>query len=283
MIIVLKDADFSANNIGQLELPYESEIANELVANLASGVYSQERLSAFGRFVDKLNDEGILEHVIWMSVPSMANTVVDSFTNLIDGTIATDANVTGQIAKTKYGTYCNYDSLKDTSQPRITLYDTNPDFACIATGSIEKSMGVNDYILVTPNFSVGKYICTGSGTLVSQTNAELRSAGIKSIIVATSDNEIYLNKMYTKINNVASTLSLSGSTTEGSSIDLKSVRFEGDFNFASGVRCHNHGITTIVLRFDKVLSDSECTILTNALNDYQSSFYEDDIDSIISE
>ena len=91
MVIVLESANFSQNNIGQIEVPYISIKATEMISHLTSGVYSQERFWAFGKFVDALDEAGLLDIMNWMSVPSLAKNIPDSYTNLIDGTVATNA------------------------------------------------------------------------------------------------------------------------------------------------------------------------------------------------
>lgn len=280
MIIILENADFSQNNIGQIETPYISTKATEMVSHLTSGVYSQPRFWAFGKFVDALDAAGILDIVNWMSVPSIATSIQDSYTNLIDGTVATNAATATMVVKNKYGVYAVYDSEVEKKQPYVLLYQDNPSEACIACGTIQKN-SLQAHMIITPALRCSTNFITAGSAATNQSMTDVNCVvGVNTVIAATSNNKLYRSSLMCKWNNTAATINPNSAITEGTNLSLRYLYFTGEVGFGNGT-VHSNGVETVHLSFTRVLTDAECTILTNALNAYQNSFYEDDITTLI--
>ena len=97
MIIVLKGADFSANNIGKIEIPRDlTEKQKQMLANYSKNL-SYEQKMAFGTFMNTIDDNGITPKIKVLCMPILAGDKSEAFVNLVTARRLTlaQANITG--------------------------------------------------------------------------------------------------------------------------------------------------------------------------------------------
>lgn len=83
MIIVLKGADFSANNIGKIEIPRDlTEKQKQMLANYSKNL-SYEQKMAFGTFMNTIDDNGITPKIKVLCMPILAGDKSEAFVNLV--------------------------------------------------------------------------------------------------------------------------------------------------------------------------------------------------------
>lgn len=83
MIIVLKGADFSANNLGQVDVPitYTEKMLNYFEA-LGNSTLSEEKKQAAAKLVAQLEYEGLMSKIGYLFLPVLSNSVEQSMINL---------------------------------------------------------------------------------------------------------------------------------------------------------------------------------------------------------
>lgn len=91
MIITL-NADFSANNIGHIDLPVEPTERQKAILAKYNREFSQAQISAFVRFMNTLENNGILSKMNRFYLPILADSTSVAFMNLVSD--ALDINYT---------------------------------------------------------------------------------------------------------------------------------------------------------------------------------------------
>lgn len=86
MIIVLKGADFSANNIGKIDIPRELTAGQKAMLASYSKELTYEQKMAFGTFMDALDDGGITPKIKVLCMPILAGDKSEAFVNLASTT-----------------------------------------------------------------------------------------------------------------------------------------------------------------------------------------------------
>lgn len=90
MIIVLKNADFSANNIGKITIPRDpSQEALAMLANYTRSL-TDEQVLAFDDFQQGLKDAGIWAKITHLYMPILAGQLSEICVNLVDENFASD-------------------------------------------------------------------------------------------------------------------------------------------------------------------------------------------------
>lgn len=85
MIIVLKNAVFSANNIGHIDMPIEIDAdIQSLLANYSKAL-SLEKQFAVQSFIKTLRSTGVMSKLHGLYLPILAGQLNESFVNCIDG------------------------------------------------------------------------------------------------------------------------------------------------------------------------------------------------------
>lgn len=88
MIIVLKEADFSANNIGSILIPLSlSEWTKNVVNRFSAYNWTEERKQYLERFYRNLEKYGIFQNIEYMAMPVFASNITGAVKNLINDEI----------------------------------------------------------------------------------------------------------------------------------------------------------------------------------------------------
>lgn len=90
MIIVLKGADFSADNIGKIDVSNTLSARTKEIASKFSKSLSDYTLFALQELIDWLDSEGILENMDGLYLPCLAGTIEESFINVAKSPFSKD-------------------------------------------------------------------------------------------------------------------------------------------------------------------------------------------------
>lgn len=274
MIIILKNADFSANNIGSVVIPWENKDATAMMNRFADGTKSKEREYAFALFITKLQEIGLYENISYIGVPSLANTIADAYRNLKTG-VALDYNPTdySRYKLEKYGTYTSANG--NNGQIKASLSGLSE--VTLAIGTIEKTSGVK-YMLHMGNMDVSYRVCAGSKNIVRPQTTQI---GVNSFVTSASTPNITdANQFVCITNGVQTSPSLDGvETPVALGFNYGDTRFSGYPGFANS-SWHNTGLETLIIILNKALSVSEAMALDGAISGYTDYIYEGDIDTI---
>lgn len=89
MIIILKDADFSANNIGQVTIPVEyDELTKKIFNKCTRFELGSEQCDVVDTFIKAIRSAGIVEHLGAMFLPWLSVSNEEAFYNFADDTTA---------------------------------------------------------------------------------------------------------------------------------------------------------------------------------------------------
>lgn len=82
MIFILKNADFSANNLGKIELPFDlTDRHKAMLAQYSKNITFNQKI-AFGIFINTLDNSGIMSKIKVLCMPILAANVGEAFVNL---------------------------------------------------------------------------------------------------------------------------------------------------------------------------------------------------------
>lgn len=99
MIITLRTADFSANNVGHIDIPIIlSEWTKQVMAKYPNFVWTNAKESALEQFYITIAQKGILDRMKFLALPMLASSVKEAVQNLVSGTDV----VIGNNALSKY-------------------------------------------------------------------------------------------------------------------------------------------------------------------------------------
>lgn len=145
MIVVLKDADFSANNIGTIEIPYElSQSTKDLLTHLTK--YDEEDREAIrlDMFLKALNSASWKSKIKFLCLPAFASTISECFYNIIDGeNYAPEVVDIYEVRNYGYGINPNVDLTDKNTNDRYTL-GLIPEKVGVSGADFDLSAGVYD-------------------------------------------------------------------------------------------------------------------------------------------
>ena len=82
MIFILKNADFSANNLGKIDLPLDLTDRKEaMLAQYSKNITFNQKM-AFGSFINTLDNSGLMPKIKVLCMPILAANVGEAFVNL---------------------------------------------------------------------------------------------------------------------------------------------------------------------------------------------------------
>lgn len=122
MIIVLSGADFSANNIGKIDLPVELDDTTKSILSMLTK-YGATSMQAqhLNNFVLGLKSNGIYEKLTYLFLPIFAKELGEAFTNTIDGDNESPSDVTPyEIRQYGYGIKSSFEG-KSTFESHFNL------------------------------------------------------------------------------------------------------------------------------------------------------------------
>jgi hypothetical protein len=85
MIIVLKDADFSANNIGKIEVSRELDVKTKQLLSRYSKVLDTSKQYAVDDFVTGLYSSGLSDKITFLLLPCLASSIDEAMINAMNG------------------------------------------------------------------------------------------------------------------------------------------------------------------------------------------------------
>ena len=107
MIITL-NADFSANNIGRIDLPVEPTERQKSILAKYNREFSQAQISAFVRFMNTLENNGILAKMNSLYLPILADSASVAFINVVSDGLSIDYTLNASWSMDENGgVYCN--------------------------------------------------------------------------------------------------------------------------------------------------------------------------------
>lgn len=278
MIIILKEADFSENNIGQIEIPVEfSELTKSVIAkysNINSGVKVK-----LNTMLNTLNTAGIYSKLKVLYIPILASNLNECFIELINNYQVDDATKlsaytynsdgvsrTGGFSSRTAGAnspaYIQVDSFNASSLSMFAYRASVPanqaeQFSQDST-FISGVIGFGNTALneISPShFPVGKFGSTAA-VMASTSSA---TAAVAGLVVTTDDGttgKVFVN------GNVEAT----GSHSDNANVNNK-MMIPLDSGSKNGTDIIPHwGIFGVA----SYLTDSEVGILTNAINTFMS-------------
>lgn len=275
MKIVLKNSSLS------FAMHAIDETTLALIDNLASGVYDNRRKSAFNTLVVTLKNANLFDSIVWINVPSLATTKDDAVTNLVDGTVAASTSGTNadnqNYIMAKYGLYAKV--VADYTNNPITGVKKLSNYATLASGIVSKESSYSNssfYFGLGNLMNGGWYNTTKTlsrtGTINKGVNSLVTSVTIDGNGKATSLTETTNGGTYT-----SATLSSDFWT------DIKAtglISFCGIKNFANNM-LQDKAMNAIDIIFNINLNESQSALVSNAINSYINSIYDEDIDNII--
>lgn len=82
MIFILKNADFSANNLGKIDLPFDlTDRHKAMLAQYSKNITFNQKM-AFGAFINTLDNSGLMSKIKVLCMPILAANVGEAFVNL---------------------------------------------------------------------------------------------------------------------------------------------------------------------------------------------------------
>jgi hypothetical protein len=85
MIVVLKGADFSANNIGKIEVPRELDVKTKQLLSRYSKVLDTSKQYAVDDFVTGLYDNGLADKITCLLLPCLSSSLDEAMINAMNG------------------------------------------------------------------------------------------------------------------------------------------------------------------------------------------------------
>ena len=139
MIIVLKDADFSENNIGKIVVPVElHEFTKKILTKCTAFAMDSQQAHAINDFIIDIDNAGVLEHLGFLMCPWLASTKAEAMYDIVNDYQYDNDNYTFDAAAhtlvdTAYRHYTNYNTplqtknffglIKNTSgQSHLSVY-----------------------------------------------------------------------------------------------------------------------------------------------------------------
>lgn len=112
MIFINSSADFSANNIGTVEIPIESDETATAIMAAYSKTLTTSQQAAFNALIVGLKNAGIYSMIEYLYLPCLAGSVSEAFYDAKNATTQdlTDTTTYGQYSVNSYGLVSVYDS-----------------------------------------------------------------------------------------------------------------------------------------------------------------------------
>ena len=168
MIVVLKNMDASANNLGVYpnmpEFPL-SALAQSVLAKYTKTVGSVTKRK-LDTFVSKLSNEGIYPNIDLLLIPSLAGTLTEAYTNIINDTVGVPVNA-ANLSLVDKGLKSNK-TVIDASGESSSIIELPLAYASkigkIIAGGCYYADGTNTFVSGT-NFTVERIANIGEGGL----------------------------------------------------------------------------------------------------------------------
>jgi hypothetical protein len=283
MILILRNADFSANNVGEVEIPIEIDTDAATIMAKYTKSLSNTKKNAFSRLISGLKDAGIFAKIDHLFVPCLAGSVSEAFydaKNDITHNVS-DTSTYGQYSIDNNG-LTSEGGKGEYTQYAITLNKTNYSFTigsivhCESDkGNYYWAMGATEALAQlqsgATSFGVGiynnNYITASFTTALVAVNDVVQSMTLNEASYTPSDSNTVV-----RVNGESATIQ-SGISTARSVSKTPSFYLAGYVNYTfsgfsinhgsidlvaicqnlEGVPCENNSNITMAEKFDSLL------------------------------
>lgn len=173
MILVAKDADFSQNNLGQIDLPY-SDLTTSVMAKFTKSLTDPQK-KALNTLLIKVENAGILAKQKHFYLPILAGTLAESFINIADPLLPTEVTPNAAYYALKTGGFYNSNpNAIEAAKLPLTLKSgmTTTDFHLLQFNT-ENIVVAQDAVITHGNLVAYTTLLVSSGKLVVVTNFNL--------------------------------------------------------------------------------------------------------------
>lgn len=138
MIFINKSADYSANNIGKVDIPIIIDETAQTIMAAYSKTLTKDQQAAFSILISGLKDSGIYNKIEYMYLPCLAGNVSEAFYDAKNGVSqdVSDTSMYGQYSIGQNGLSTIYDSSKSYTQFGMPLERTTQ--GCTITSIVHR-------------------------------------------------------------------------------------------------------------------------------------------------
>lgn len=286
MIIVNKYANYSANSIGHVDVPFEDETATAIMAKYTKTISSANR-TAFAHLIADLKAAGLGSNIYSMLIPFLSANVTEAFTDTwrdVDSNY--DASIHVGIYNGKYGTYVVFNDVDTTKKaPYVDTSGLTESAATLVSLCYASSANAQGPVSCDRSLWTGKSYITGGypdwNILPAFSNLEI---GENIFITSRTSNAVATASIKGSFNGVITDYEFTQEQiTAARTMPLgrHAVSVFGGNLMTNQFLCQS-AQTTISILFNKAFSDSEMQAVYNALHSFSQAIYENDIVSLMS-
>ena len=195
MIVVLKGADFSANNLGQINISGDARTQTMTMLGYFHKTFTKEQRIAIDEFVAKLQDLGIWDKITNLYLPIIATDRTDAMFNLkqtygsTGKTVDTALNTIYGISDGKGLTVLNSGSVTNTGIPMAAISNMNCHMMMLLT-DVDNNTGYGDKLFYSTNATVNANRASSTDKMIfnglvvgtfAQNDAAFYGKGMKGI------------------------------------------------------------------------------------------------------
>lgn len=146
MIFINKNADYSANSIGQIEIPIELDPTAVAIMQKYTKTLSSKKQIAFSQLITGMKESGIYDKIEFMFLPFLAGTVSEAFYEIINNVTQdlSDTSTYGQYSLTSNGLKSVYDS--EHSYTNMAIIITRSTYGCTISSLFHASNNPTSYV-----------------------------------------------------------------------------------------------------------------------------------------
>ena len=286
MIIVNRNADYSAVSIGHVDIPFEDSDASRLMAQYSKPI-SQAHATAFAHLIADLKTAVLKDYIQCMQIPFLAANGAEAYMDSWrekDSTFNASTHLGFHLGK--YGSYYVSEELAPSPRPSCPYVATDIASGAVTLASLSyfKESGGDPIATAGALWNSRGYLTGGSPNynvtpgITIPTGKNITITSISSGTTATAVPKIMHN-------GTASTKSYSSSQVEAAvTLDTSKMSVscfdKGTLDLSTGfvsLKCQ----VAIAILFNKELSDTEKTALNTALDAFSTAIYENDITTIM--
>lgn len=287
MIIVNRNADYSAVSIGHVDIPFEDSDASRLMAQYSKSI-SETHATAFAHLIADIKAAGLKDYIQCMQIPFLAANGAEAYMDSWreeNSTFNASRHLGFHLGK--YGSYYVSEELAPAPRPSCPYVATGIASGAVTLASLSylKEFEAGPIATAGALWNSRAYL-TGGNPQYNIAPSGINPTIGKNIIIASISSGTTATAI-PKImrNGTALTKSYSSSQIEAAATLVTDKMSVSCFNmgtldpssgFAS-LKCQ----VAIAILFNKELSDTEKTALNTALDAFSTAIYENDITTIM--
>jgi hypothetical protein len=265
MIIVLKSADFSENNIGTIQLNVPDHAETNVIAARYAGITSASK-DNLNVFIDSLINAGIYSKLKYLMLPILANNVSDALQNVLTNDKEIISNTGYATLSSKGITFTGAGFLS--LSPVIGNTQNNFSYGCavvsVATptsSTSERIVTLSDSSTVTSQFPRGYVDVAGSGAATLLFKAANETGAVSSPI-----NNIVIHSINSGVlSYLSSDTQVSTYTLTGTPV-VSALKLSGDKS--SGYHQYLHSYAIRMFFIADALTDTQMVALHDAMETF---------------